>query len=80
MNAKDVLGRQGDHASILSAGSVLLFLTERGRLLVVRPSATTYEPIADYRVSDTDTYAHPVFLGERILIRDSTMLRSFRIE
>jgi outer membrane protein assembly factor BamB len=73
-------GRQGDYASLLNAGRVLLFLTERGRLLIVKPSATAYEPIAEYQVSDTDTYAHPVFLGGRILIKDSTTLRSFRIE
>ena len=73
-------GRQGDYASILNAGSVLLFLTERGRLLVVKPTATAYEPIAEYQVSDTDTHPHPVFLGDRILIKDGTTLRSFRIE
>jgi outer membrane protein assembly factor BamB len=73
-------GRVAGNASILSAGSVLLFLTDRGQLLVVRPSATAFEPIAEYRVSDTPTHAHPVFLGDRILIRDATTLRSFRIE
>jgi hypothetical protein len=30
-------------------------------------------------VSDKQTWAHPVFLGDRILIRDDTTLRSFRI-
>src|SRR5437762_14325198 len=72
-------GRQGDYASILHAGSVLLFLTERGRLSVVRPSATAYEPIAEYHVSDSDTHAHPVCLGHRILIKDASTLRFFRI-
>jgi outer membrane protein assembly factor BamB len=73
-------GRQGAYASILNAGSVLLFLTEKGRLLVLRPSATAYEAIAEYKVSDTDTHAHPVLLGDRILIKDATTLKSFRIE
>jgi outer membrane protein assembly factor BamB len=73
-------GRQGDYASLLNAGGVLLFLTERGRLIVVKPSATAYEPVAEYQVSDSDTHAHPVFLGNRILIKDASTLRSFRIE
>ncbi len=72
-------GRQGDYASLLHAGSVLLFLTERGRLIVARPSAATFEPIAEYQVSDSDTHAHPLFLGQRILIKDAVSLRSFRI-
>jgi RNA polymerase sigma factor (sigma-70 family) len=73
-------GGQGNYASIVNAGNVLLCLTEKGRLIVVRPSADKYDPIAEYKVSDTDTHAHPVFLGERILIKDATTLRSLRIE
>jgi outer membrane protein assembly factor BamB len=73
-------GRQGGYASIVNAGRVLLFLTDGGRLIVVKPSATAYEPIAEYRVSDRCTDAHPVFLGDRILIKDVCTLRSFRIE
>jgi RNA polymerase sigma factor (sigma-70 family) len=72
-------GREGDYASIVNAGSVLLFLTEKGCLKVVKPSAAAYEPLAEYHVSDTDTHAHPVFLGDRILIKDGTTLRSWRI-
>jgi RNA polymerase sigma factor (sigma-70 family) len=73
-------GRQGDYASILNAGSVWITLTEKGRLIVLKPSAMAYEPIAQYQVSDTDTHAHPVFLGDRILIKDAATLRSLRIE
>jgi outer membrane protein assembly factor BamB len=73
-------GRQGGYASILNAGSVLLFLTDRGRLLIVKPSATAFERIAEYHVSDAMTEAHPVFLGDRILIKDISTLTSFRIE
>jgi outer membrane protein assembly factor BamB len=72
--------RLGGYAVILNAGSVWLVLTDRGRLRVVRPSGTAYEQLAEYRVSDTSTWAHPVFLGDRIVIRDQSTLRSFRIE
>jgi RNA polymerase sigma factor (sigma-70 family) len=73
-------GRQGAHGSLLSVGNVLLFLNETGRLIVVRPSTTAFEPIGEYQVSDTDTYAHPVFLGDRILIKDAALLRCYRID
>jgi outer membrane protein assembly factor BamB len=72
--------RREGHASLLSAGSVLLFLTDGGRLLVVKPSAKAYEVIAEYRVADGHTAAHPVFLGDRILIKDRLTLRCLRIE
>jgi len=72
-------GRQGGYASIVNLGSVLLVLKDRGQLLVVKPSARTFERIAEYRVSDRPTVAHPVFLGNRILIKDDTTLRLFRL-
>ena len=72
-------GRQGGNASVVNASGTLLFLTEKGRFLVVKPSAAAYEPVAEYKVSDTDTHAHPVFLGDRVLIKDGTTFRSFRI-
>jgi RNA polymerase sigma factor (sigma-70 family) len=73
-------GRLGGHASILNAGSVWLVLTNAGRLIVVKPSGTSYEPIAEYRVADRGADAHPVFLGDRVLIRDDSTLRSFWID
>jgi RNA polymerase sigma factor (sigma-70 family) len=72
-------GRQGGYASFVSVGNVLLILKDRGQLVVVKPSARAYEPIAEYKVSDRGTLAHPVFLGDRLLIKDDTTLRLFRI-
>jgi outer membrane protein assembly factor BamB len=68
------------YASIVNAGSVWLILTNTGQLIVVRPSGTAYEPIAEYTVANRPTWAHPVFLGDRILIKDDQNLRSFLIE
>jgi RNA polymerase sigma factor (sigma-70 family) len=72
-------GRQGGYASLLSLGSVLLFLKDRGQLLVVKASGAAFEVIAEYRVSDRATTAHPVFLGDRVVIKDDITLRCFRI-
>jgi RNA polymerase sigma factor (sigma-70 family) len=73
-------GREGGYASILNLGNVLLFLTDRGRLVVVKTTAAKYEPIAEYQLPGGNTEAHPVFLGDRILIKDQTALRSFRFK
>jgi len=45
----------------------------------VTPSGKAYKPIAKYRGSATSTWAHPVFLGDRVLIEDATRLRLFRL-
>jgi outer membrane protein assembly factor BamB len=71
--------RLGSYATILNAGTVWLVLTNKGQLLVVKPDGKKYELLAEYRVSDKETWAHPVFLGDRILIKDDSTLRSFRI-
>jgi outer membrane protein assembly factor BamB len=71
--------REGNAAALVAGGN-LLFLTDRGRLLVVKPTATAYERIAEYGVSDAQTWAHPVLVGHRLLIRDRTTLRCLRIE
>jgi outer membrane protein assembly factor BamB len=68
------------YASIVNAGTAWLVLTNKGQLIVVKPNPTAYQPIAGYTVSDKQTWAHPVFLGERILIKDETVLRSLRLD
>jgi RNA polymerase sigma factor (sigma-70 family) len=73
-------GKQGGYASFVSLGSVLLILKDRGQLLVVKPSAAAFEVVAEYQVSDRATMAHPVFLGDRLLIKDDQTLRCFRVE
>jgi outer membrane protein assembly factor BamB len=73
-------GRLGAYASILNAGKVWLVLTPGGQLLVIKPGGTAYQLIAKYAVSDTPTWAHPVFLGDRMLIKDHLTLRAFRIK
>jgi outer membrane protein assembly factor BamB len=72
-------GNATNYASLLNAGSVWLALTGGGYLVVVKAGGTAFEPVAEYRVADGGTDAHPVFLGDRILIKDGSTLRLFRI-
>jgi outer membrane protein assembly factor BamB len=73
-------GYRFGYASVVNAGGAWLFLTERARLFVVKPTGRAYEPVAGYQFDNRPTWAHPVFLGDRILVRDDTTLRSLRIE
>lgn len=63
-------GGRGDFGSIIDAGSVLLALTATAELTVIRPSGTAYEEVARFKVSDRQTYAHPVAVHNRIFIKD----------
>ncbi len=69
-------GRMGENAAMLSAGKVLLFLTNDANLFVIRPGAQQFEPLAQYTVATSQTWAHPVLLGNRVLVKDETTLAS----
>src|SRR5688500_6321149 len=73
-------GRMGENAAILNlGGKVLLLLTNEANLIVLPVDAKEYTPIAQYSVADSPTWAHPVVMGNRILIKDLTTLRSLVI-
>ena len=67
-------GRQAAHASIARSGDLVLSLESDGELVVLRNSATTFEPLRRYKVADTETWAQPAFSGNRILVKDVTSL------
>ena len=66
--------RQGDNAAIVEAGTLLFLLTDSAELTVARQSVKGLEPIRKYTVADSPTWAHPVVLGNGILIKDATTL------
>lgn len=73
-------GSQGENAAILSSGEVLFFLTTDAELLVVKRSAKGFEPVTQYTVADSPTWAHPVILGKQILIKDTSTLALWSME
>jgi outer membrane protein assembly factor BamB len=74
-------GRMGENAAILNLGDkVILFLTNEAKLIVQASDGKTYSPVAEYTVASSPTWAHPLVLGRRILIKDETTLASLAIE
>ncbi|HEV7396479.1 MAG TPA: PQQ-binding-like beta-propeller repeat protein [Pyrinomonadaceae bacterium] len=73
-------GRMGENAAILNlAGKVILFLTNEGKMIIQPAAATEYAPLVEYSVADSPTWAHPVVIGNRILVKDLESLTSFTI-
>ena len=70
-------GRMGENAAILNlAGKMILFLTNDAKLIVQAVDGKTYTPVAEYTVASSPTWAHPLVIGKRILIKDETTLIS----
>jgi outer membrane protein assembly factor BamB len=73
-------GRAAENAAILNlGGKVLLMLTNDAKLVVLPATAKEFMPIAEYTVAASPTWAHPVVLGRRILVKDESHLTSLAI-
>ena len=70
-------GRIGENAAILNlGGKVLLLLVNDGNLIVLPANVKEYLPATQYTVATTPTWAHPVVMGRRLLIKDQDSLIS----
>jgi outer membrane protein assembly factor BamB len=73
-------GRMGENAAILNLwGKALLLQTNDANLIVLSADASSYAPLVQYTVASSPTWAHPVVLGKRILIKDETSLISLAL-
>src|SRR4029079_1809873 len=73
-------GRIGENAAILNLGDkVILFLTNEAKLIVQAVDGKTYSPVAEYTVASSPTWAHPLVIGKRILIKDENSLTSWAV-
>jgi outer membrane protein assembly factor BamB len=70
-------GRAGDSAAVLAAGGKVFFLTNDASLIVVRAVGTGFEEVRRYTVAPSPTWAHPVFAGKCVLIKDAETLTSW---
>ena len=66
--------------SLLDAGSVILALSSKSELIAFEPSDNEYTEIANIKVADTPTYAHPVIAGKRIYVKDQETLAMWMME
>lgn len=74
-------GRMGENAALLNLGGAnFLALTNDASLIVLPVNAKEYAPSMQYTVANSPTWAHPVVVGNRILIKDETTLRSLKLQ
>jgi outer membrane protein assembly factor BamB len=71
--------RQGENAAIVAAGDRMVALTDDGQVTVARVDGTTWTPLAKVEVASSPTWAHPVVLGSRMLVKDEQTLALLRI-
>lgn len=73
-------GRQGENAALELAGDLLMTLDNDARLTIFPVTARLTNPLRQYKVADSPTWAHPVILPGRILIKDVNSLSLLKLE
>jgi len=66
--------------SIVDAGSVLLGLTPGAQLIIFEPGVKEFKQLASYKVSASQTHAHPIASGNRIFIKDTDSVTLWTFE
>lgn len=67
-------GRQGENAAMVMAGTTMFALTNDADLVVSTVSSKGPSLLKRYHVADSPTWAHPVIVGNRLLIKDEKAL------
>lgn len=71
-------GREGDNAVFTVLGDRIAVLTDAARLVILDASANAYEPLAEYEVAPSETWAPPAFTPQGVLIKDHDSLALLR--
>jgi outer membrane protein assembly factor BamB len=71
--------RQGENAAIVGAGDRLAILTDDGQLTIARATPQSWSPVSKMEVASSPTWAHPVVLGSRVLVKDEQTLALLKI-
>ena len=71
---------RGGFASLVAAGSVMLALPDNSQLVVFKPVAEEFAEVAQIKIAESATYAHPVVAGNKVFVKDQDSLAMLTIE
>lgn len=67
-------------ASLQDLGEIIACLPSTGQLIFFSPSEKGYTELAKYKVADTEVYAHPLIVGNRIYVKDKESLTCWSLK
>lgn len=70
-------GREGENASLIAAGSLLLLSTTNSDLIVARANPAKFEEVRRYKLADSPVWAHPALAARTVVIKDADKLISW---
>lgn len=71
-------GRTGQNAALLAFADHVLALTTSGDVILFDATAPTYSAKATYKVSDSETWAHPLWHDKTLYVKDRLHLTAWK--
>ena len=72
--------RQGDNAAVLIGGGNLILLRDDAQLVIAKAVGSSFEPLRNYTVADSPTWAHPLILRNGVVIKDAGTLAFWSVK
>jgi len=72
--------RQGDNAAVLIGGGNLILLRDDAQLVIAKAVGSSFEPLRNYTVADSPTWAHPLILRNGVVIKDAGKLAFWSVK
>jgi outer membrane protein assembly factor BamB len=66
-------------ASMCDLGTTMMTLSGNAMLVFFKPDGNSYQELARYKVSETEVYAHPLVIQNRIFIKDKEKLTCWEV-
>jgi outer membrane protein assembly factor BamB len=66
-------------ASMLDLGPAMLSLAGNATMVVFEPNGNAYKELARYKVSETEIYAHPIAVDNKIYVKDKEKLTCWEV-
>jgi outer membrane protein assembly factor BamB len=65
-------GRNATSASVVAAGDHLVYLTTESQMIVAPVDSAAFREVRRYTVAPSTTYAQPIVLRDRVIVRDAS--------
>jgi outer membrane protein assembly factor BamB len=66
-------------ASMLDLGPAMLSLAGNATMVVFEPTGAAFRELARYKVSDTEIYAHPIAIDNKLFVKDKEKLTCWAV-
>ena len=73
-------GRQAENAAIVRAGDTIFSIQDDAQMIILNASRTEFEPVQQYEIASSETWAQPAISGNRLFVKDVTRLTLWTLD